>query len=66
LDGDFNFDGVVDSRDLAVWELQYHDFGTVAAAALVPEPASTLLTAAFLLSLIDRSFWPDRKPQAIK
>ena len=66
LDGDFNFDGVVDSRDLAVWELQYHDFGTVAAAALVPEPASTLLTAAFLLSLIDRSFRPDRKPQAIK
>lgn len=60
-DGDFNFDGVVDSLDLAVWQSQYPATGAIAAAALVPEPASTLLTAALLLSLVERSFLLDRK-----
>ena len=52
-DGDFNFDGVVDALDLAVWESQYGTISAITAAILVPEPGSALMTAAFMLSFVD-------------
>lgn len=52
-DGDFNFDGIVNGLDLAVWESQYSAFSPAVAAILVPEPGSGLMAAALMLSFVD-------------
>lgn len=52
LDGDFNFDGVVDAADQALWRDQYASVLALAAAtALVPEPTGGALALAALAGL---------------
>ena len=47
--GDANRDGAVDQQDLAIWEAQYGQTSSAAAAAAVPEPCCLCLALACLL-----------------